>query len=206
MMSITCTSPKLLLKVQRHTLKNNFLWTKEVSSLVLYCVIDVETFPGTKTALCTAASGSPQAVEGLTEVSLPCGSRSVWQVVQQWPNGGLITHCLPSTTGPLVPPAIWLPLLHCLSHSLQLWDEGESVKEIKIGSIKSRGTGRRKGLGVVVIIILKKMCMLSSLSNLTLTTKTSPVAHAVCLVLSETLSSKQLQSNQGVHFHIITIT
>ena len=74
---------------------------------------------------------------GLTEVCvLPMWVQRHLAGPQLGPNGGLIAHCSLSSTGPVVPPAIWMLLPLCLSHTLQLWDEGESAKEIKIDEIK----------------------------------------------------------------------
>lgn len=102
--------------------------------------------------LCTS---SLQAVTGLTEVCvLPMWVQRHLAGPQLGPNGGLIAHCSLSSTGPVVPPAIWMLLPLCLSHTLQLWDEGESAKEIKIDEIKvwGEGTGRgRKNVHTVII-------------------------------------------------------
>lgn len=107
------------------------------------------------------------------------------------PNGGLIAHCLLSSTGPVVLPAIWMLLPHCLSRILQLWDGGDSVKEIKIEEIKAQTRELVRG---GCDNDPEKMCMLSlpSLSNLTPTTNSSSGSYGMCLVLSEAPSSKQI--------------
>lgn len=74
---------------------------------------------------------------------------------QLGPNGGLITHSLLTSTGAVVPPAIWMLLPYCLSFILQWRRECEENKRLRRGKWKSEGVDNYPETNVHAVIIFE---------------------------------------------------